>query len=103
MAEIVLLDQDKLEVDFKCILNGYSAAVPCRVTKILSVEDKKRKITLRRNPKFITYGEFARVKLEPEDPICVEPYEKLSPHLSRIVLCSRSETTLIAAGTIKYK
>ncbi|KAF0756737.1 hypothetical protein AaE_004510 [Aphanomyces astaci] len=86
-----------LTAGYKAILHCHTIAQECTITKLLRPIDPKTGEALKKKVMFAKAGQSVVVRLEVDQSICVETFEKL-PQMGRLTL--RDEGKTIAVGKI---
>ncbi|RHY05594.1 hypothetical protein DYB25_007779 [Aphanomyces astaci] len=86
-----------LTAGYKAILHCHTIAQECTITKLLRPIDPKTGEALKKKVMFAKAGQSVVVRLEVDQSICVETFDKL-PQMGRLTL--RDEGKTIAVGKI---
>jgi peptide chain release factor subunit 3 len=97
-AQLMILEHRSiLCAGYSAVMHIHQVEVECTLEKLLAEIDKKTGKIAKRNPKFVKPGMKCIVRVQTQQPICIEPYKSF-PQLGRFML--RDEGRTIAVGIV---
>jgi len=99
IAQVIILNHPgQISAGYAPVLDCHTAHIACKFTELTEKIDRRSGKKLEDNPKFVKTGESALVKMVPQKPMCVEPFQKYAP-LGRFAVRDMRQT--VAVGVIK--
>ncbi len=95
---IVIYHPTAIAAGYTPVFHYHTGQVACRFTELLKKIDPRSGQVVEENPDFLKTGDAAIVKVEPLQPIAIEPYTEF-PELGRFAI--RDMGTTVAAGVVK--
>jgi len=98
-AQVIVLNHPgQIHAGYAPVLDCHTAHIACKFSEILNKMDRRSGKVLEEGPKMIKNGDAAMVKMVPQKPMCVEPFQAFPP-LGRFAVRDMRQT--VAVGVIK--
>ena len=98
-AQVIVLNHPgQIHAGYAPVLDCHTAHIACKFSEILNKMDRRSGKVLEEGPKMIKNGDAAMVKMIPQKPMCVEPFQAFPP-LGRFAVRDMRQT--VAVGVIK--
>jgi len=98
-AQVIVLNHPgQIHAGYAPVLDCHTAHIACKFAEIQNKMDRRSGKVLEEGPKMIKNGDAAMVKMIPQKPMCVEPFQAFPP-LGRFAVRDMRQT--VAVGVIK--
>jgi len=98
-AQVIVLNHPgQIHAGYAPVLDCHTAHIACKFSEIQNKMDRRSGKVLEEGPKMIKNGDAAMVKMIPQKPMCVEPFQAFPP-LGRFAVRDMRQT--VAVGVIK--
>jgi len=98
-AQVIVLNHPgQIHAGYAPVLDCHTAHIACKFAEIQNKMDRRSGKVLEEGPKMIKNGDAAMVKMVPQKPMCVEPFQAFPP-LGRFAVRDMRQT--VAVGVIK--
>jgi len=98
-AQVIVLNHPgQIHAGYAPVLDCHTAHIACKFSEIQNKMDRRSGKVLEEGPKMIKNGDAAMVKMVPQKPMCVEPFQAFPP-LGRFAVRDMRQT--VAVGVIK--
>lgn len=99
IAQIIVLNHpNQIHAGYTPVVDCHTAHVSCCFKELLFKTDRRTGKEFEQNPKSISRGDSAIVKMVPSKPLCVEPFADYPP-LGRFAVRDMKQT--VAVGVVK--
>lgn len=94
-ARVIVLDHPTpIQSGYSPTIDCHTSHTPCKFVELLERIDKETNEVLEQKPKVLKSGEAARVRIEPQKPICIETFDRF-PSLGRFVVREKKKIVLV--------
>jgi len=98
-AQVIVLNHPgQIHAGYAPVLDCHTAHIACKFSEIQNKMDRRSGKVLEEGPKMIKNGDAAMVKMIPQKPMCVQPFQAFPP-LRRFAVRDMRQT--VAVGVIK--
>jgi elongation factor 1-alpha len=97
-AQVIVMNHKNIMAGYAPVLDCHTAHVACKFAKIADKIDRRTNKVTEAEPKSVKTGDGCTVTLEPQRPMCVEPFKQYPP-LGRFAV--RDMRMTVAVGVIK--